>query len=328
MKIDRKTLRIWSMVGSTGTFGLAVGELVKEYPELCIVTADLCKFSGLERFWQEHPQNLYNVGIAEQNMIGMAAGLACEGVTVFAATYASFLSTRALDQVRISMGYMKAPVKLVGLTAGFSAGILGATHMALEDVAILRSVPNMTILSPADCLEEMKCLEAAVAYPGPVYIRLTGTKRMPSVYREDYDFRIGKAVSLRQGQDVCILATGSMVSTAVKVAEEMEKSGISAAVYNIHTLKPIDRDLMGSLGMYRLVVTVEEHSVIGGLGGAVAEEISGLPVRPKLLRIGVEDYYPHAGPYSSLIADAGLSRDRIFQRITGSYEQILTSTPK
>lgn len=319
MEIDRKMLRMWSMVGSTGTFGLAMGELVKEYPGLCIVTADLCKFSGLERFRQEYPQNLYNVGIAEQNMIGMAAGLACEGVTVFAATYASFLSTRALDQVRISMGYMNAPVKLVGLTAGFSAGILGATHMALEDVAIFRSIPGMTILSPADCLEEVKCLEAALAFPGPVYIRLTGTKRMPSVYREDYEFEIGKAVSLREGKDICILATGSMVSAAVKVSEELEKSDISTAVYNIHTLKPIDKELMNSLGSYRIIVTVEEHSVIGGLGGVVAEEISGLSVRPKLLRIGVEDYYPHAGPYSSLISNAGLSWDHILQRITEEY---------
>lgn len=318
MKIDRRKLRSWSLVGSTGTYGMAMEELAEEYPELCVVTADLCQFSGLERFRQKHPQNLYNVGIAEQNMIGMAAGLAGEGITVFAASYASFLSTRALDQVRITMGYMGTPIKLVGLTAGFSAGILGATHMALEDVAILRSIPGLTILSPADCLEEVKCLEAAVAAPGPIYIRLTGTKRMPLVYQEDYEFEMGKAVSLREGKDVCILATGSMVSPALRVAEEMEKSGIPAAVYNIHTLKPMDRHLMEGLGRYRLVVTVEEHSVIGGLGGAVAEEVSGLSKPPRLLRIGVEDRYPHAGPYHSLMTDAGLTWNQILQKINSA----------
>ena len=315
MKIDGRKLRTWSLVGSTGTFGMAMAELAEEYPELCVVTADLCQFSGLERFRQEHARNLYNAGIAEQNMIGMAAGLASEGITAFAASYASFLSTRALDQIRISMGYMGIPIKLVGLTAGFSAGILGATHMALEDMAIMRSIPGMTILSPADCLEEAKCLEAAAAYPGPVYIRLTGTKRMPMVYHGDYPFEIGKAMPLREGEEICILATGSMVSSAMKAAEEMEKTGISPAVYNIHTVKPMDRNLARTLGDYRLVVTVEEHSVIGGLGGAVAEELSGLSKSPRLLRIGVEDRYPHAGPYDSLIADAGLTWDRILQRI-------------
>lgn len=315
MKIDRRKWRTWSLVGSTGTYGMAMEELAKEYPELCVVTADLCQFSGLERFRQEHPQNLYNGGIAEQNMIGMAAGLASEGITVFAASYASFLSTRALDQIRISMGYMGTPIKLVGLTAGFSAGILGPTHMALEDVAIFRSIPGLTILSPADCLEEVKCLEAAVAYPGPIYIRLTGTKRMPAVYQEDYTFELGKAVSLREGKDICILATGSMVHPSLKVAEEMEASGISATVYNIHTIKPLDRHLIEGLGGYQLVVTVEEHSVIGGLGGAIAEEISSLSRPPTLLRIGVEDGYPHAGPYDSLVAHAGLSWEYILQKI-------------
>lgn len=315
MKIDKRKWRTWSLVGSTGTYGMAMEELAKEYPELCVVTADLCQFSGLERFRQEHPHNLYNAGIAEQNMIGMAAGLASEGIPVFAASYASFLSTRALDQVRITMGYMGTPIKLVGLTAGFSAGILGPTHMALEDVAIFRSIPGMTILSPADCLEEVKCLEAAVTFPGPIYIRLTGTKRMPMVYQGDYGFEIGKAVSLREGRDICILATGSMVSPAMKAAEELDKSGISPAVYNIHTIKPMDGNLVREMGNYRLVVTVEEHSVIGGLGGAVGEELSGLSGSPKLLRIGVEDMYPHAGPYDSLVADAGLRWDQILQRI-------------
>ena len=150
MKIDKRSARMWSMMGPTGLFGVAMNELAKENENLCVVTADLCSFSGLERFSREFPERFYNVGIAEQNMAGVAAGLAREGMNVFAATYASFAATRALDQVRISMGYMKLPIKLVGLTAGFASGILGATHMALEDLAIMRSIPDMLILSPAD----------------------------------------------------------------------------------------------------------------------------------------------------------------------------------
>ena len=319
MEIDGKKARMWSLVGSTGTFGIAMNELVKDHKKLCVVTADLCSFSGLDRLKSEFPNNIYNVGIAEQNMIGVAAGLASEGMEVFAATYASFASTRALDQVRIHMGYMKLPVKLVGLTAGFSTGILGATHMALEDISIFRSIPNITILSPADCMEMVKCLASVIEYQGPVYIRLTGTKRMPMVYQDDYQFQIGKAVWLKQGKDVCIVATGSVVYSAIKAAEELEKCDISAAVVNIHTLKPIDKEFVDGLQGYRLIVTVEEHNILGGLGGIIAEEISDFNIHPKLVRIGSKDYYPCANTYKNLLDETTLSKDKIFDRIMIEY---------
>ena len=321
MKIDRKMSRMCSMIGSTGTFGIAVNELAKEYQDMCVVTADLEVFSGLERFRHQFPENLYNVGIAEQNLIGVAAGLASEGIKTFAATYASFASTRALDQVRISMGYMKIPVKLVGLTAGFSAGILGATHMALEDIAIMRAIPDITILSPADCMEAIKCMEAALEYPHPVYIRLTGTKRMPMVYQEDYRYEIGKAVLLREGGDICILATGSMVNSAMKMGKKLEQSDISTSVYNVHTIKPLDQTLTAELGNYSMIVTIEEHSVTGGLGGAIAEVLAGWSSHPRLLRLGVEDYYPHAGTYNHLLDEAGLSEGKMFDKIVNFYNQ-------
>lgn len=226
MKIDKKKARMWSLIGSVGTFGVAMNELAEEYPGVCIVTADLCRFSGLEAFKKNFPNNFYNVGIAEQNLLGVAGGLTSEGINTFAVTYASFISTRALDQVKTHMGYMKLPIKIVGLTAGFSAGILGATHMALEDISIFRSIPNITILSPADCVEEVKCLEAAMEYDRPVYIRLTGTKRIPTIYQEDYPFKIGKADYLKKGKDICILATGVVVQLAVAAAEELEKKSV------------------------------------------------------------------------------------------------------
>lgn len=315
MKIDKRAARVWSMMGPTGLFGVAMHELAKENKDFCVVTADLCSFSGLERFSQEFPENFYNVGIAEQNMVGVAAGLAHEGMNVFAATYASFASTRALDQVRISMGYMNLPIKLVGLTAGFASGILGATHMSLEDLAVMRAIPNIVILSPADCAETIKCLEAAMDYAGPVYIRLTGGARMPIVYQEDYEYRIGVPIQLKEGDEVCILATGSMVNTALETGKELDGLGISTAVIDVHTIKPFEGAIPENVMKYKLIVTAEEHSVTGGLGSAVGEVLSGYQEHPPLLRIGTRGQYPHGASYPFLMEKSGLIKEKMIETI-------------
>lgn len=322
MKIDKRSARAWSMMGPTGLFGVAMHELARENPNLCVVTADLCSFSGLERFSRDFPERFYNVGIAEQNMVGMAAGLAGEGMDVYAATYASFLSTRALDQVRISMGYMKLPIKIVGLTSGLASGILGATHMALEDLAIMRSIPNLLILSPADGVETVKCLEAALYHKGPVYIRLTGGARMPMIYKEDYDYKISRPDQLKEGEEICILATGSLVSVSLETAKELEKQGISTAVINVHTIKPFDDIILKKTVKYKLIVTAEEHSVIGGIGSAAAEILSGYKYHPPLLRIGVEDIYPHGASYPYLLEKNGLSKDKMTEKIVKKYQEV------
>lgn len=322
MKIDKRSARVWSMIGPTGLFGVAMHELARENRNLCVVTADLCSFSGLERFAREFPERFYNVGIAEQNMVGIAAGLTGEGMDVYAATYASFLSTRALDQVRISMGYMKLPIKLVGLTAGFASGILGATHMSLEDLSIMRSIPNIRILSPADGIETIKCLEAAMYYKGPVYIRLTGGARMPVIYKEDYDYKIGQSDQLKEGKEICVLATGSLVRAALEAAMELEHLGISTAVVNVHTIKPFDMAMLRETAKYKLVVTAEEHSVIGGMGSAVAELFSSYKYHPPLLRIGVEDEYPHGASYPYLLERCGLAKDKMAEKIVRAYEEV------
>ncbi len=327
MVIDRKTLRAWSMMGPTGFFGVAMNTLAGEHlskDNLAVLTADLCSFSGLERFSNEHPDKFYNVGIAEQNLIGMAAGMATEGIKAVAATYASFASTRALDQVRVACGYMKLPLVIVGLTSGFASGILGATHMAIEDAAIMRAIPNMTVVSPADCLEVYKCLEAALSSSTPVYIRLTGTQRMPMVYSGDYDFCIGKNVELKSGSDVCILATGSMVSRSLGAAEKLEGQGIHTRVVNVHTLKPFDDCIIEELGTYRLVAVAEEHSVIGGLGSIVAEALMDRAGRfermPRLIKFGIQDYFPHAASYSYLMEGCGLTAEKMAERIMAEIE--------
>ena len=185
---------------------------------------------------------MYNTGIAEQNMIGIAAGFASEGFIPFASTYATFASMRCADQVRVNMGYMKLGVKLIGLTAGLSVGILGATHMSIEDIAVIRSIPNITILSPADCTETIKAILAASENRDPTYIRLTGGMPSPIVYSEDYNFSIGKMITLRDGNDVVVFATGTMVYNSIKASELLEKQGISVKVIDVHTIKPLDKE--------------------------------------------------------------------------------------
>lgn len=309
------SLRMWSRLGPGGAMGLAAMELPELNDKTIFLSADMSTVSGLDRFKLAFPDRFINVGIAEQNLVGIAAGLASEGYSPFAVTYATFFAMRAVDQIKVNLGYMQLGVKLIGNFAGFSTGILGPTHMSMEDIAVMRSIPNMTILSPADCGETVKAMFAVSQMNFPVYIRLTGTLGMPGVYSEDYDFTIGKAVELRQGENVAIIATGSMVYHAIKAAELLEEDGITCRIINMHTIKPLDTVAIDKCLEAGLMVSIEEHSVIGGLGGAVAEYLSGLRVGKQLIRIGVEDYYPHAGDYSYLLDECGLTAQKIKARI-------------
>lgn len=315
VEFNNRNARTWSMLGACGAFGIAALDLAGEDKDFAVVTADLCFFSGLDRMKEKFPEKLYNVGIAEQNMIGVAGGMVKEGMHVFATTYASFATTRVLDQVKVNMGYMKLPIKLVGLTSGYSVGILGATHMSIEDVAIMRTLPDMVILSPADCTETVKCVYAAAKCDKPVYIRLTGTQRTPIVYSDDYDFEIGKAIVLREGTDAAVFATGTMVSEALKAAKTLDAEGISCTVIDVHTIKPLDKELVRKYAGSKLIVSVEEHSVIGGLGSAIAETLCGERNRAPQLMIGVEDQYPHAGSYEHLMRISGLTAGDIAAKI-------------
>lgn len=315
IEFNMKNARTWSMLGPSGVLGLAMSELAMEDDKLAVITSDLCFFSGLERFKKAYPERLINVGIAEQNMIGVAAGMAKEGMKVFTTTYATFASTRALDQVRVNVGYMDIPIKIIGLTAGFAAGILGATHMSTEDIAIMRSIPNMVVISPADCMETMKAILATGKINKPVYIRMNGIQRAPIVYDKDYDFEIGKANKLKNGSDVSIIATGTAVYQALKATEQLEARGISCDVIDVHTIKPIDTQMIISCCNRRAIVTVEEHSKIGGLGAAVAEVLAPLKNTPPHLFIGVNDVYPHAASYETLLNESGLTAEKIYLNI-------------
>ncbi len=322
MDYSGASIKIWSRLGSCGAFGMAAMELPEIDDDIVMLTADLRFYSCLTRFSETYPDKYYNLGIAEQNMIGVAAGMAKEGLIPFATTYATFASMRCADQVRVNMGYMKQNIKLVGLTAGYSVGILGPTHMSTEDLSVMRSIPDITILSPADCTETVKATLAAAQTDGPVYLRLTGGPMNPIVYDKDYDFEIGKAIPLREGDDVAILATGTMVHTALKAAGLLEELGISVSVTDFHTIKPLDKKAIFGACRTRLIVTIEEHSVLGGFGSAVAEVLSSLGDAPEQIIIGINDRYPHAASYEYLLEQERLTPDEVAQRICRKWRDI------
>ncbi|MGI6653641.1 MAG: transketolase family protein [Christensenellales bacterium] len=323
IEFNKRNVRTWSLLGPSGAHGTAALELAERNSKTLMLTADLCFFSGLERYKIAFPDRIFNVGIAEQNMIGVAAGLAKEGFIPFANTYASFCSSRCADQVRVNMSYMKLPIKLIGLTAGYGAGILGATHISVEDISIMRALPNITVISPADCTEIIKAILAAAETPDPTYIRLTGPMNTPIVYTEDYEFQIGKAITLQTGEDVCLISTGSMVAQSQKTVKLLENEGISCSVLNMHTIKPLDVDaLMEANEKHRLIVTAEEHSVIGGLYGAVSECFCKEGTHKPVLPIGINDLFVCAGSYNYQMTESGLTPELMKEKIMNTLRQI------
>lgn len=323
IEYNKRNIRTWSLLGPSGSLGTAALELADTIPNVVMLTADLCFFSGLERFKSAYPDKIYNIGIAEQNMIGVAAGLAKEGFIPFANTYASFCSSRCADQVRVNMSYMKLPIKLIGLTAGYGAGILGATHVSIEDVSLMRALPNITVISPADCMEVIKAIIASAKTPDPTYIRLTGPMNTPIVYKEDYDFEIGKAVKIQSGKDVCIIATGSMVFQSMRAAKLIEAEGISCSILNMHTIKPLDNEaVFDAYAKHKMIVTAEEHSIKGGLFGAVSELVCESGLRKPIIPIGINDIFVHAGSYEYQLHESGISAECIKDRILEKYKTL------
>lgn len=312
----KKNMRTWSRLGQRGTVcGMALPEVAENHENLFVVTADLAQLSSLERFKNNYPDRFLNVGIAEQNMIGIAAGLALEGNNVFATTYATFLSMRCYEQIRHNLGYQGANVKLVASSAGMAMGMSGNTHYTIEDIAIMRVIPNMLVLSPADAAEAYQMIYALADYEGPAYIRLTGNLNQPIVTAENEKFILGRGKIVRDGNDVAIIATGSSVYDAVESANKLAENGISVKVVNMNCIKPMDQELLWSCLGTKLIVTVEEHSVIGGLGGAVAEVLSKLKMHPPLKMIGIGDSFLRPGEYEYLKRQMHLDGDSIADSI-------------
>ena len=299
---------MWSRIGIRAFYGQALSDIAAANPNVMAVSADLGRSSGLDRFSKEYPEQFLNSGIAEQNMVGVSAGLARMGFDVFASTFAPFASMRASEQVRMNMGYMHEPVKLVALGSGLAMGFLGNSHYGLEDLAVMRAIPGLTVISPADCAEVYKTLEACVGFEHPVYIRLTGAVSCPVVYTEDYDFEIGKAVWLREAQKVTVISAGTTVGHCLKAAAALEEDGINVGLLNMHTVKPLDREAIAdAVETSDTIFVVDEHTRIGGLGSAITDHIvehHGIGVR--LFCHGIDDRYVETGNYPFLLQKNGL----------------------
>lgn len=291
-------------------YGKALVELGEQNDKVLVLDADLAAATKTGMFKKAFPERFIDVGIAESNLMGVAAGLAATGHIVFASSFAMFAAGRAFEQVRNSIGYTHLNVKIGATHAGISVGEDGASHQCCEDIALMRSIPGMVVLNPADDVEARACVFAAAAHEGPVYMRF-GRLAVPRVFDENYEFEIGKGAVLTEGTDVTIVATGLMVNEALMAAEALKGEGISARVVNMATIKPIDRDiLIDSAKKTGALVTAEEHSVLGGLGGAVTEVICETVPVP-VLRVGVEDVFGKSGPAVELLHIYGLDAAHI-----------------
>ncbi|WP_440938042.1 transketolase family protein [Candidatus Pelagibacter sp.] len=315
-KNDLKTAQSYSRFGPRALFGQFMLELAKTNKKLMVLSADLGRSSGLDRFKKEFPEKYLSVGISEQNLIGVSAGLAKEGYKVFVTSFAPFLSMRAVEHVRMNLGYMKLPVNLVALGSGISMGFLGNSHYGLEDISIMRSIPNINISSPADGLELKKILyDYSNNDRGPSYIRLTGIPGSPYVYEKNYKYKFNKFVNLTNGKDALIISTGSVVSQALIASKILLKNKIGCRLINLNTLKPIDKNITKIIKSYRHIITIEEHSIIGGLSSIVSDIISKNSFKAKLLNIALPDKFDKTGSYNFLIDYHGLSGNKISKKI-------------
>lgn len=323
IEFDRKSIRKWSILGMRRTVGAILSQLAEMDDRFTLTLADSGRYFLYEEFKRNHPDRVIDLGIAEQNVVAASAGMANEGYKVYAAAFATFLSARALDQVRVNLGYMGLPVKLIAGAGGLADGNLSATHMGLEDVSNMRNIPGMTVIVPADATELVKAMVALLDYDKPAYVKLTGRINLPVVYKEDYDFAIGKANVLREGEDVAIISNGIVTKNVLDAAAALEDEGISCKVINMHTVKPLDTKILEEISGMKLVVTVEEHVRTGGLGGAVSEFYAEYDVRPRQLIIAVEgETYPDSCEYDILLEECGLSKDKLVERIRKAYERI------
>lgn len=323
MEINKINARTFSRLGQSGSiFGMGLLDLIKTNPEILVLSSDMSRPAGLERFKTQYPDNFYNVGIAEQNLLGIAAGLASENRQVIVTAQAAFLSMRSCEQMRQYLGYMKFNIIAIGISAGFALTFFGNTHYAIEDMSVLHAIPGITILSPSDAGQAYKAFFAAAQLNKPVYMRLTGTLNNPVVYTDDYDFVIGKSIQIKDGKEVAVFATGSMVYSVLQAAELLEEKGLSIGVADVHTIKPLDKESITKKLDSKLLVSVEEHSIIGGLGGAMAEFLAEEASAPPLLRLGVKDTFSKPGDYPYLLEQNRLTPELIAEDILWKYKSL------
>lgn len=313
MQISASLIRAMSKMGQHRAFcGIGLEEVMKTHENVYVVTADLACYSGLGRLFRTRPDRMINVGIQEQGMTGIASGMALEGAVVYTVTYAAFALARSMEQIRNNLSVLGANVKVVGMCAGYSMESLGRSHWATEDLAMARCLPNVAVFSPADSLEAVKVCTFLADRQGPAYVRLSYVSDCPVVYAEDYPFLPGRAVTLRDGSEAVLAATGAMVAESLAAAKLLEKQGISVTVVNFHTIKPFDPEpILTAARLGIPVFTVEEHNIIGGLGSAAAECLAGAGGGAPLYRLGMQDRHYLLGKREFIWKQAGLCREQI-----------------
>ncbi len=295
-------------------YGKTLVELGEINPNVVVLDADLATATKTELFKKAYPERFFDCGIAEANMVGVAAGLAAMGKIPFISSFAMFLAGRGYEQIRNGVAYPHLNVKICASHAGISVGEDGATHQCNEDIALMRSIPGMVVLNPADAIETRAAVLAAAAYNGPVYVRL-GRFATPVFNNEDYTFTIGKGVQLKNGDDITLIATGLMVARALEAAQILNQNGVSARVINIHTLKPLDKEIVLKAALETgHIVTCEEHSIIGGLYSAVAEALCADGASAKIATVAIQDLFGQSGPAGELLEFYGLTANLIVQK--------------
>lgn len=309
-------------MGPRAMFGQFMLELAKTELDLIVMSADLGRSSGLDRFKKQYPEKYVSVGISEQNLIGVAAGLAKEGHKVFVTSFAPFLSMRASEQIRMNLGYMKLGVNIVALGSGLSMGYLGNSHYGLEDIAIMRAIPNLNVSAPADCLELMKMInDYAFNDRGGSYIRLTGTPGTFPTYEEDYNYNFSEPVEINSGTDLLIIASGSIISQCKIAVKELLNLDISACLVNVNTIKPLHNNVLKKIENFKNVVVVEEHTIMGGLYSVIIENLYINNFKNNILPIALPDKFGPTGTYDYLLDYHGLTGSKITKKILHFLEK-------
>lgn len=317
IEINQSNIKKWSVIGPRATFGMVLTEIANNIENLIVLSSDVSTSAGLDKFRKIHKDKYLEMGIAEQNMIGVAAGLSSENFEVITTSFAPFQVMRCCEQIKVNAGYMNNKIIMVGLASGLVLGNLGFTHCCIEDIGVLRSIPNITILSPSDPVEMLKCLESAINnLKGPVYIRLTGSANQKISYKTNYDFNVCHNQTLYEGKDVAIFSTGAIISEVIDSREILKKEGVNPAIINVSTIKPFDEKTAAKeLKKYKLTVSVEEHNIIGGLGSVISECKSRYGLNGRHIALGVNDEYSKSGSYEYLKSYFGINSSSIAKKI-------------
>jgi len=328
-EINKSSSRVFARLGQSGAaFGVGLIDQAEAVENIVVLTADMAKPAGLSKFSALHPERFYNVGIAEQNLVGVASGIANEGFKVIASAQACFLSMRCYEQVRQYSGYMELPIVYVGISSGFGLTFFGNTHYALEDISLYKSIPGMIVLSPSDPGQAIKAMTAAINVNAPVYIRCTGIPGLTPIYKEEFDFKIGKGITIQNGTDITVISSGSVTRNVLTAVSELESLfHLSIKLIDMHTISPIDKELLDSCMDCKLIVTVEEHFIDGGLGSIVAEFLAqkNITHKPLLLKLGVNNKFSIPGDYNHLLESNNLHSEGLIKSITKMVKLVFSN---